>query len=513
MKLLEFSKAHIDLKWVIKIGTYPLETLYKIYQRLGMVLQKLQKTSESIEAFARAVQLIKEAKLTSDQKEKNTKELEDNMKATKLGSAATKNTMECTNEALEIIEEHNELKGSTIKLGVKFNENMGRHAFANDVIEPGEVICKFKPVASIILFGDSMNFCYHCLDHVISPIPCSKCSGVVFCSLFCKDESKSRHSNDCPLSLMDLFLSKQKFGTETATASTFLALKALGMKSAQFFINHCATFDEPQEQKLPITTGQFDKLDVFFNSVTHLDTTLQKLDKIFMSIFLYQCLKESRYFDNVRIDGLNDHFKDLRRSPDIFFTSLIFHFMLASYSNSFALQVLMSQNKKQKYGLAIFPASTLLNHSCNPNTTVVTQKNFQVTVASKRIFPGEEICHIYQGHFADTLLEKRKQLMGDYFHFICNCLACTQNYPLYSQLDKTFDNEEYFSLTSAAQDAFSTQNYTKGLDIMTKRLTIISDNLQEPHQLFIQDRAAFIECLWQCYANKIFQTHSKFYGS
>ena len=53
----------------------------------------------------------------------------------------------------------------------------------------------------------------------------------------------------------------------------------------------------------------------------------------------------------------------------------------------------------------------------------------------------------------------------------------------------------------------------KGLDIMTKRLTIISDNLQEPHQLFIQDRAAFIECLWQCYANKTFLTHSKFYGS
>ena len=86
--------------------------------------------------------------------------------------------------------------------------------------------------------------------------------------------------------------------------------------------------------------------------------------------------------------GLNDHFKDLRRSPDIFFTSLIFHFMLASYSNSFALQVLMSQNKKQKYGLAIFPASTLLNHSCNPNTTVVTQKNFQVRPFLSRKYHG-----------------------------------------------------------------------------------------------------------------------------
>ena len=68
--------------------------------------------SESIEAFARAVQLIKEAKLPSDQKEKNTQELEDNMKATKLGSAATKNTLDCANDgALDIIEEHDELKG------------------------------------------------------------------------------------------------------------------------------------------------------------------------------------------------------------------------------------------------------------------------------------------------------------------------------------------------------------------------------------------------------------------
>ena len=45
----------------------------------------------------------------------------------------------------------------------------------------------------------------------------------------------------------------------------------------------------------------------------------------------------------------------------------------------------------------------------------------------------------------------------------------------------------------------------KGLEVMIKRLAIISDNLKEPHQLFIQDRAAFSECLWQCYATKTFQ--------
>ena len=83
-------------------------------------------------------------------------------------------------------------------------------------------------------------------------------------------------------------------------------------------------------------------------------------------------------------------------------------------------------------------------------------------MATKRIFPGEEICHIYIGHFADTILEKRKQLMGEHFHFTCKCLACTKNYPLYCHLDKAFDNEEYDSLTTAAQDAFSTQDYMTG---------------------------------------------------
>ena len=62
----------------------------------------------------------------------------------------------------------------------------------------------------MILFGDSMDFCHNCLDHVISPIPCSTCSGVVFCSFLCLEESKSRHVNDCSLSFMDLILSQSQ---------------------------------------------------------------------------------------------------------------------------------------------------------------------------------------------------------------------------------------------------------------------------------------------------------------
>ena len=146
IKLLEFSKAHLDLLWIIKIGTYPMESLYKIYQRLGIVLQKLQKvrwikylkfnikvscylkvvsiwivlktffpSSESIEAFGKAIDLIKHAKIPSDQKMKNKAELENNMKATEFGTYSQQNLMN-SHPLLDIIKEHTELQGTYLNM-------------------------------------------------------------------------------------------------------------------------------------------------------------------------------------------------------------------------------------------------------------------------------------------------------------------------------------------------------------------------------------------------------------
>ena len=88
-----------------------------------------------------------------------------------------------------------------------------------------------------------------------------------------------------------------------ATSVTFVALKALGMRPAQFYVDHCDVFDEVQEKKLPISGEGFGNLDVFFNSVTHLDTTKLKLEKIFMSVFLYQCFEQTGYFKNLQDEG------------------------------------------------------------------------------------------------------------------------------------------------------------------------------------------------------------------
>ena len=63
-----------------------------------------------------------------------------------------------------------------------------------------------------------------------------------------------------------------------------------------------------------------------------------------------------------------------------------------------------------------------------------------MTVASRCIAKGEEICHIYQGHFGDTTKEARQQILEDVFHFRCRCTACVNNFPLANEIPDTFSD-------------------------------------------------------------------------
>ena len=92
--------------------------------------------SESVEAFTKAIDLIKYAKIPTDQKKNNIEELKINIKnADKIPQFAE----EITNlPSLKIVEEHPELEGFSKKLGVKFTEDKGRYAVASEIIEPGQ---------------------------------------------------------------------------------------------------------------------------------------------------------------------------------------------------------------------------------------------------------------------------------------------------------------------------------------------------------------------------------------
>ena len=98
---------------------------------------------------------------------------------------------------------------------------------------------------------------------------------------------------------------------------------------------------------------------------------------------------------------------------------------------------------RKPYALGVFPtAASLLNHSCDPNSaTVILRRktkmsdksdedargSVQVTFATRVIGKGEEICHIYQGHFGDTELTARRAILRDMFREFDSIGALSDN--------------------------------------------------------------------------------------
>ena len=86
-------------------------------------LNKNLNPSESIEAFTKAIELIKFAKLPTDQKKNNIEELKINIKnADKIPQFSEEIVYD---SSLDIIEEHSDLEGFSKKLGVKYTDDKG----------------------------------------------------------------------------------------------------------------------------------------------------------------------------------------------------------------------------------------------------------------------------------------------------------------------------------------------------------------------------------------------------
>ena len=196
LKLKQYDYARIDLETVLKSNKYPKESLFKINQRLANVYQNLREYERSIECFTKAIRLLQQSNLSSNQKSQVAQEIKNNVKKIKLLQVVeTQNdntSIKADNNSLEIIDEHEEIPEVTKKLEIKYSEQKGRYSVANETIYPGEVIIKTKAVASTVKTHNSKDYCYHCLLFTMAPIPCAKCAAVVFCSLFCYEAAKER---------------------------------------------------------------------------------------------------------------------------------------------------------------------------------------------------------------------------------------------------------------------------------------------------------------------------------
>ena len=186
--------------------------------------------------------------------------------------------------------------------------------------------------------------------------------------------------------------------------------------------------------------------------------------------------------------------------------------MLAGASNNHGVAAMTAENHKNQHGkklkiaTAIFPGTaSLLNHSCNPNTSSLIQQDFQIIYAAKTIQQGEEITDIYKSHFCETPLEIRQKGILDSYHFKCTCTACVENYATFNELpEDNFNDSDYDESHRNAMIAFNALEYKEAAVHLAKSITIIGEKLAEPNKLMLKNRISFMDCLEKYYGNKMY---------
>ena len=83
---------------------------------------------------------------------------------------------------------------------------VGRHTITKEDIEPFETVLVEEPFAHVLNIDKSGYNCLHCLERLKTAIPCKKCSGVAFCSVFCRDEAQqSYHQWECEYQVCSIY--------------------------------------------------------------------------------------------------------------------------------------------------------------------------------------------------------------------------------------------------------------------------------------------------------------------
>ncbi len=408
----------------------------------------------------------------------------------------------------------------------------------------------------------------------------------------CKRNCNFSHRFDCALALNDLFEKNGVRGSNLLTQS-FVALKTVLQMSPEFFTRNAGDmFKKRNTERFANRSNGPSPVEerylALYNMVVHFDeTTLyehlaksvillrymhfkEHLDSLLKGKLLPRCLIEC---GNLRdsealVADLSHHFdaNDPRRDPRVFFARLLFHFSLVLISNNHSISgnktytnrwrhqdnkriIILEISKvaesvsRDPYGLAIFPtAASLLNHSCDPNTSTVTllpdrpviateecenvRGTLQVTFATKIILKGEEICHVYQGHFGDTALADRRATLRNMFSFTCGCVACTEDYPKSGALSNSYADAELIScknsslvwkssdvcpgcgktaesleserlaVTEVISEAVHSQRVRNALELYSARLSADCLHLKRPHLYLLTGRAAVTDCIW-----------------
>lgn len=327
---------------------------------------------------------------------------------------------------------------------VNENEQYGRYLTAKKDINPGDVIILEDPYCVVVDKLFIYKKCTRCMRACnFNLIPCQRCSLAMFCDEKCRQEAEELfHNYECPMmgSIISVLCNEGRIPWISLrllliTLNVFPDLEDLQTLYRETVLTTLRT-------KFRFDTFDFNKAKAkdFVRYVLNLarkHKEEKEADEISqMATFIINTLlKRSEMKNRVYHYG---HHKLLH--------DLLLRFFYINMANNFALNSFQTFQEKsefarhENFGTALYPFTSLINHSCVSNLKVkaIGETNTKMMVyAIRPIKTGEQLFITYNKHLSHLHAEKytrMSQILRE-LGFRCSCPACCQGYPMADDLE------------------------------------------------------------------------------
>ena len=112
-------------------------------------------------------------------------------------------------------------------------------------------------------------------------------------------------------------------------------------------------------------------------------------------------------------------------------------------------------------------------------------EHFNANPYSRNILKGEKVTDSYGMSFLDTDKITRQKFYKAKYNFLCECDACTQDYPTFKDLERELSEEDYKVVdcgTNEINAKLASKDYIAAITL-TKQLfnAMVSTNISELH--------------------------------
>uniref|UniRef100_A0A8C8SBZ0 Protein-lysine N-methyltransferase SMYD4 n=1 Tax=Pelusios castaneus TaxID=367368 RepID=A0A8C8SBZ0_9SAUR len=382
---------------------------------------------------------------------------------------------------LKVWEENGKISSASSSVSLNFDSCRGRHLVATKDILPGETVVKEEAFVSVLSPGKSLWLqdsvettwdtrvsngdlhCHHCLKQLLASVPCEGCSYAKYCSQKCARLAWERyHRTECSLGALLLTLGVfSHLAFRTALVAGFAELSSsvkqspggdkeghkteAGGKSLSETPNSRAGRETLSGKAEPLIPGCDDNGQyqssywAVFNLLTHAAKHSPE-HKFLCSLSVVAICKklpgaELPTLSQGSCESQPRHMEgSAELSPELMLLGeAMLRHMLQLQCNAQAVTVIreseagdgtVAESEQVRLATALFPVISLLNHSCNPNTSLTFSGTTAAVRASRPILRGQEIFHCYGPHRCRMGAAERQRLLFCQYFFECRCQAC-----------------------------------------------------------------------------------------